>query len=91
METIILYVCAQLILFMVIFTFVEIRGIHKLVENYIFKQQSNAELSQDDKDAFFEEDKKKAVDFFSSIASLNSFMTGQDYTEDINDVGKQEA
>lgn len=91
METIILYVCAQLILFMVIFTFVEIRGIRKLMENYILKQQSTAEISQDDKEAFFEEDKKKAADFFSSIASLNSFMTGQDYTEDINDVGKQEA
>ena len=91
MEIIILYVCLQLILFMVIFTFVEIRGIRKLMESYILKQQSDVEISQDDKDAFFEEDKKKAADFFSSIASLNSFMTGQDYTEDINDVGKQEA
>ena len=91
MEIVILYVCLQLILFLLIFTFVEIRGIRKLMESYILKQQSNAEISQDDKEAFFEEDKKKAADFFSSIASLNSFMTGQDYTEDINDVGKQEA
>ena len=91
METIILYVCAQLILFMLIFTFVEIHGIRKLMESYILKQKSDVEISQDDKEAFFEEDKKKAADFFSSIASLNSFMTGQDYTEDINDVGKQEA
>ena len=90
METIILYVCAQLILFMVIFTFVEIRGIRKLMESYILKQQNDVDISQDDKDAFLEEDKKKAADFFASIATLNSFMTGQDYTEEINDVGKQE-
>ena len=90
MEIIILYVCLQLILFLLIFTFVEIRGIRKLIDNHIIKQQNDATITQDDKDAFLEEDKKKAADFFSSIVTLNSFMTGQDYTEEINDVGKQE-
>ena len=90
MEIVILYVCLQLILFLLIFTFVEIRGIHKLIDNYIIKQQNDVAITQDDKDAFLEEDKKKAADFFSSIETLNSFMTGQDYTEEINDVGKQE-
>lgn len=90
MEIIILYVCVQLILFMLIFTFVEIRGIRKLIDDYITKQQNDVVIPQNDKDAFFEEDQKKAADFFASIATLNSFMTGQDYTEEINDVGKQE-
>ena len=90
MEIVILYVCLQLILFLLIFTFVEIRGIRKLIDNYIIKQQNDVAITQDDKDAFLEEDKKKATDFFSSIATLNSLMTVQDYTEEINDVGKQE-
>ena len=90
MEIVILYVCLQLMLFLLIFTFVEIRGIRKLIDNYIIKQQNDTTITQDDKDAFLEEDKKKAADFLSRIATLNSFMTGQDYTEEINDVGKQE-
>lgn len=90
MELIILYVCLQLILFLLVFTFVEIRSIRKLIDNYIIKQQNTVAISQDIKDEFLEEDQKKAADFFSSIATLNSFMTGQDYTEEINDVGKQE-
>lgn len=90
MEIVILYICLQLILFLLIFTFVEIRGIRKLIDNYIIKQQNDVAIPQDAKDEFLEEDKKKAADFFASIATLNSFMTGQDYTEEINDVGKQE-
>lgn len=90
MEIVILYVCLQLILFLLIFMFVEIRGIRKLIDNYIIRQQNDVAISQNDKDAFLEEDRKKAADFVASIATLNSFMTGQDYTEEINDVGKQE-
>ena len=62
MEIIILYVCLQLILFLLIFMFVEIRGIRKLIDNYIIKQQNDVAISQDDKDAFLEEDKKKAIE-----------------------------
>lgn len=91
MDIIILYVSLQLVLFMVVLAVVELRGIRKILEaKYITPKSNDVIMSEDDKKEFMEEDQKRTTEFMASIAALNEFMTGQDFSEDVKHVGKQE-